>query len=171
MWKGGGILKKIMTATVEEEFLHFLLTIAVKISSHCEIEKEGPGSGTRTGSGTGSGTGSETVCGDDVKSSLDFSIKLLHQLYGLDRFQTVFQLTLYGNNKLKSSLLKTVNLCLSAIDNENKKLLNSSVILLDNNFTSTSTESTKEREKEKRKIISTLEKMKDSISKILILLA
>ena len=167
MWKGGGTLKKIMTATVEEEFLHFLLTIAVKISSHCEIEKEGPGSGTRTGSGTGS----ETVCGDDVKSSLDFSIKLLHQLYGLDRFQTVFQLTLYGNNKLKSSLLKTVNLCLSAIDNENKKLSNSSVVLLDNNFTSTSTESTKEREKEKRKIISTLEKMKDSISKILILLA
>ena len=167
MWKGGGTLKKIMTATVEEEFLHFLLTIAVKISSHCEIEKEGPGSGTRTGSGTGS----ETVCGDDVKSSLDFSIKLLHQLYGLDRFQTVFQLTLYGNDKLKSSLLKTVNLCLSAIDNENKKLSNSSVVLLDNNFTSTSTESTKEREKEKRKIISTLEKMKDSISKILILLA
>ena len=167
MWKGGGTLKKIMTATVEEEFLHFLLTIAVKISSHCEIEKEGPGSGTRTGSRTGS----ETVCGDDVKSSLDFSIKLLHQLYGLDRFQTVFQLTLYGNNKLKSSLLKTVNLCLSAIDNENKKLSNSSVVLLDNNFTSTSTESTKDREKEKRKIISTLEKMKDSISKILILLA
>ena len=167
MWKGGGTLKKIMTATVEEEFLHFLLTIAVKISSHCEIEKEGPGSGTRTGSGTGS----ETVCGDDVKSSLNFSIKLLHQLYGLDRFQTVFQLTLYGNNKLKSSLLKTVNLCLSAIDNENKKLSNSSVVLLDNNFTSTSTESTKDREKEKRKIISTLEKMKDSISKILILLA
>jgi hypothetical protein len=85
-------LKKAMTALIEEEFLHFLLTVAVKCSLHIT---------------------------DDGESSLSYelvALKLLRQLRTVERFSTVFNLTVYGNEKLKISLEKALDVLLHSIE-------------------------------------------------------
>jgi hypothetical protein len=85
-------LKKAMTALIEEEFLHFLLTVAVKCSLH------------KT---------------DDGESSLSYelvALKLLRQLRTVERFSTVFNLTVYGNEKLKTSLEKALDVLLHSVE-------------------------------------------------------
>ena len=84
-------MKKAMTALVEEEFLHFLLTVAVKCSLH------------KT---------------DDGESSLSYellALKLLRQLRTVERFSTIFNLTVYGNEELKTSLGKALDILLRSI--------------------------------------------------------
>ena len=80
----------------------------------------------------------------------------------LERFQTIFHLTLYGNENLESSLVRTIDFLSITIDNEIKKLSSTSMLNIDNHLPIDS--------KEKRKIQINLEKMKESISKISALL-
>lgn len=135
-------LKKIIKITIEEELLHFLLTIAIKCCNKKNkyiIEN----------------------C-NNINDNIKFSIKLFHQICNLDRFQTIFQLTLYGNENLESSLLRTIDLISITIDNEMKKIFSNSSLQIENNFSGDK----KDKNKDKKKILINFEKMKESISKI-----
>ena len=127
---------------VEEDFFHFLLTIAIKYSDKKNVYS----------------AGNLSHINDNVK----FSIKLLHQMCNLERFQTIFHLTLYGNENLESSLVRTIDFLSITIDNEIKKLSSTSMLNIENHLPIDN--------KEKRKIQINLEKMKESISKIRALL-
>lgn len=81
-----------MTALVEEDFLHFLLTIAVKCSLH------------------------KTEDGESSLRDELIALKLLRQLRTIERFSTVFNLTVYGNDKLKTSLGKALNILQHSIE-------------------------------------------------------
>jgi hypothetical protein len=81
-----------MTALIEEEFLHFLLTVAVKCSLH------------------------KTHDGESSLSHELVALKLLRQLRTVERFSTVFNLTVYGNEKLKISLGKALDVLLHSVE-------------------------------------------------------
>lgn len=112
-------LKKAMTALIEEDFLHFLLTIAVKCSLH------------KT---------------EDGESSLSYeliALKLLRQLRTVERFSTVFNLTVYGNEKLKTSLGKALDILLHSVEDGKINIFTAS----QNAVTSNSKENTQEKKK------------------------
>jgi hypothetical protein len=89
IWKEKITLKRMMAASIEEELLHLLLTVAIKY------------------------TNDENNTGR----------KILYQVGLVDRFQTVLQLTLYGNLNLKKSLLEAIETILTSRKTElpNKK--------------------------------------------------
>lgn len=142
IWDEGINLKKITKVEVDEDFFHFLLTIAIKYCNKKNIYI------------------SENL--SNINDNVKFSIKLFHQMCNLERFQTIFHLTLYGNENLESSLVRTIDLLSITIDNEIKKLSSTSIL---NNESHSQMDN-----KEKRKIQINLEKMKESISKISALL-
>jgi hypothetical protein len=103
IWKEKITLKKLMAASIEEELLHLLLTVAIKYT------KDDDDTDIKDHSGNANNTNT--------------SRKLLYQVGLLDRFQTVLQLTLYGNPNLKKSLSEAIELIVTSSRKSEKESL------------------------------------------------
>lgn len=102
IWKEKITLKKLMAASIEEELLHLLLTVAIKFTKNDDKNmKDYSENANNTNTGR----------------------KLLYQLGLLDRFQTVLQLTLYGNPNLKKSLSEAIELIVNSYRKSEKMSL------------------------------------------------
>lgn len=116
IWKEKNTLKKLMAASIEEELLHLLLTVAIKYT--CKIDNV---------NNIPNDSNNKDHSADDNNTNI--GRKILYQLGLLDRFQTVLKLTLFGNQNLKKSLLETIEII--TINNKVKKESASSAKLED----------------------------------------
>lgn len=122
IWQGESTLKKVLTTTIEEELFHLLLTTVVKCSISISNNTE------------------------KTNNNLDIASKLIRQLTAIERFQTTFHLTLYGNEELKFSLEEALEKIL--IFNQNRKKSVLDLIQLDG----VADEKEEEMEKRRKKI-------------------
>lgn len=101
-------LKKVMglSSVMEAEFLHFLVTIAIKCSILCPYDAS------------------------HDESNLIVAARLLRELIKVERFGTVFHLIVHGKKVFRSSIDRTLDTILVhvqsqiAVDNENQKSSN-----------------------------------------------
>jgi hypothetical protein len=109
----------MMAASIEEELLHLLLTVAIKYTHN-------------------KNSGSDTDIDDGTANDYNTGRKILYQVGLLDRFQTVLQLTLYGNTNLKKSLLEAIEIILtfkkSELPNKNQAEIIESEISPNNSY-------------------------------------
>ena len=199
MWKDGASLKKIMAVTIEEEFLHFLLTVSIKSAAeglstpdknitkndknsengktdkndkNDKNSKYGKNSKNQKNDSTDGSDGNDGT--SPLEDYMHIAMKLLHQLYGLERFLTIFQLTLYDNKMLKSSMIRTVGCVLTFVGQERGKLLSEDATQTgqsNNNSNNNSNNGNNgntdvDDAKDKKKALVSLEKSFDSLTKI-----
>ena len=92
IWDEGASLKTVFASSIEEPLMHLLLILATTQKS-----------GKSTDNDNNDNNSSTTSHADNL------SKKLLQQLVTVDRFATVVQLTLFGNDALKQAVRDTVN--------------------------------------------------------------
>ena len=92
IWDEGASLKTVFASSIEEPLMHLLLILATTQKS-----------GKTTINDNNNNNSSTTSHADNL------SKKLLQQLVTVDRFATVVQLTLFGNDALKLAVRDTVN--------------------------------------------------------------
>lgn len=115
IWDEGASLKAVFASSLEEPLMHLLLILATT--------RGGGVSAVSTANNENNSTGHSD--NSDNLSSINLSKKLLQQLVSVDRFATVLQLALFGNDALNQAVRETVDQFIALEPPTESKLLSS----------------------------------------------